>query len=630
MGGKVPDESQPIEGQLGLEIFEEDSAGGRPAVPPPPPPAGEGVVPQLRRVWFRDFKGFSDTTIDLGHFNVLVGVNNAGKSTVLEGVDLLFTLLAIHAEGERLRPGGRLISPEVLPVSEVRDLFYMRQNRRSNVYVHATVGAEFTDGSRVEFGVRHLFGGANSQVTEEVGMTGARLRALIQKPAVWVPSAVGIVRDEEFRTPARRAALIAGGRHNEILRNQLVKLREDRPDAFESLQETLEARFGAQLAGVEFDELADQFIHADYLGGDGRRHDLYSTGSGFVQIVQLLAFILSRPTSVVLLDEPDAHLHSSMQRTVIDILEDLVRDEGIQVVLATHSKEIINFVDPSRLILVDPAEVVTGPVSDEITPLTILKELGSIDNIDAVSLLRSKRCLFLEGDSDLLVFDRFAARVGLTPFLGDDRVVVMQVGGADRFGHVEQLDVLERLLGAPLASLEVRDRDGRLDQDREAIVTDSPRPLHMLNRDCIESYLVEPVVLHRIIEEIFSERARAEDPPDLDAVSALVDEVAETLRDVANDHLADRLGKEIWRRESRHAGVPELNAAAREVVDAVWGDRERRLSVLPGKRLLSGVRREIQDRYSVNFGNERLAEGFGPEEVPEELIEVLSRVAALT
>lgn len=164
---------QQIEGQLELEVMQGDDEVGRPAVPAPPPPAGEGEAPQLEKVWFRDFKGFSDTTIDLGNFNVLVGVNNAGKSTVLEGVELLFSLLAIHAEGDQLPMGGKLISAEVLPVSQVRDLFHMRQNRRANKYVHATVGASFVDGSSVEFGVRHIFGGANSQVTGELGMAGS-------------------------------------------------------------------------------------------------------------------------------------------------------------------------------------------------------------------------------------------------------------------------------------------------------------------------------------------------------------------------------------------------------------------------------------------------------------------------
>jgi len=35
-----------------------------------------------------------------------------------------------------------------------------------------------------------------------------------------------------------------------------------------------------------------------------------------------------------------------------------------------------------------------------------------------------------------------------------------------------------------------------------------------------------------------------------------------------------------------------------------------------GKKLLSALRERIQDAYKVNFGNERLAEGFKADETP--------------
>ena len=191
--------------------------------------------PPLRRVWLRNFKSFEDFTVHLGDFNVLAGANNAGKSTVLQGIDLLFTLLKIHQEsgGDRLATTGRYVPLSALPVAALRDLFYLQRMRRANQSVFATVGAQFSDDSTIEFGVRAFFGNANSTVLQNAGIEGDRLRSLLAFPAIWVPSSVGVVRDEEYRQYARRAALISAGRHNEVLRNLLHEMSLDRPERLE-------------------------------------------------------------------------------------------------------------------------------------------------------------------------------------------------------------------------------------------------------------------------------------------------------------------------------------------------------------------------------------------------------------
>ena len=63
------------------------------AIPPIAAPAtGLGDITtalRTRRLWLRNFKGFVDFEVTLGEFNVLAGANNSGKSTILQGTDLL-------------------------------------------------------------------------------------------------------------------------------------------------------------------------------------------------------------------------------------------------------------------------------------------------------------------------------------------------------------------------------------------------------------------------------------------------------------------------------------------------------------------------------------------------------------
>ncbi len=517
----------------------------------------------------------------------------------------------------------------MFPIAHLRDLFHRRVTRRGRKNIDATLGAEFSDGSQVEFGIKALFGNLNSSVREEHGMGGERLKALIARPAVWVPSAVGIVRDEEYRTQARRDGLISAGRHNEVLRNLLLALHEDRPDSFELLQTVLAERFDAGLGAVTFDRTLDQFLSTEYATDDGVVHDLYSAGAGFVQIVQLLAFILSRDASILLLDEPDAHLHSSLQRVVVEVLDGISRDREMQVLVATHSKEIINFVDPSRLILVEDGKSSASPVSDDVTPMTIMRSLGAIDNVDAYALVKNRRCLFVEGPDDEIVLGRFAASLNINALTGDDRVVTVPVGGSDKFEHVEQLDVFEHILGTRVDSLEIRDRDGRTDDHRIAIMEHHSRDLHILERDSIESYLVDPIVIARAINEVAAERAK-----DLSVepgqVTDLIMDICARLKDDAIDRASQRYSDDKLKLEKqRPQNVRDGNSAARSLIGDNWGSLEGRLRVVRGKSLLRTLRREIQDQYGVNFGNERLAESFEANEIPQELVDALTRVSRL-
>lgn len=622
------DEFVDVDGQLAIALPDDVAKAEQiPSALVTPQPHTADAPPQISRVWFENFKGHRKFEASLGKFNVLAGANNAGKSTLLQGVDLLYALLKLHTEGEHLSTSGRIVPTSILPVANMRDIFYNGVWRAGNEYVRAIIGAEFSDGSQIDFGIRLMFGNGNSRVNSHAGMEGERLKSLLSRPAVWVPSAVGIVRDEEYRTAARRVGLISAGRHNEVLRNLLVVLNTERRDRFELLQRILGERFSGRLSSVSFDDALDQFVRAEYSDDSGARHDLYSAGAGFIQVVQLLAFILTRDAGIVLLDEPDAHLHSSLQRVVVEILDEIADAQEFQVVLATHSKEIINFVDPTRLILIENGAERAEPMSNDVTPMTILRSLGSIDNVDAYSLVRNRRCLFVEGPTDATILGRFAATLGIHAFTGDGRVITVPTSGADKFEHVQQLDVLESVLGGELRSLELRDRDARLDEGRERLVAKSKRPLHVFERDCIESYLISPVVITRVVNEIALER-RKEIRAEQAEIEELIAAATEELRDTTTDRVANRYMSDEASLGNR-TSVANVNPIARDAVTASWDTIDDRLKLVSGKQLLGRIRQAIQGKYGVTFGNERLAEAFTADEIPEEVRAALEKVGGL-
>lgn len=78
--------------------------------------------------------------------------------------------------------------------------------------------------------------------------------------------------------------------------------------------------------------------------------ELYWIGSGFQIWCQLLTHLIRmKDRSLVVIDEPEVYLHADLQRQLVGMLREMHSD----VLIATHSTEIMGECDPSDLVLID-------------------------------------------------------------------------------------------------------------------------------------------------------------------------------------------------------------------------------------------------------------------------------------
>src|SRR5207302_1215722 len=91
------------------------------------------------------------------------------------------------------------------------------------------------------------------------------INKFLSSPPEFVPASIGIVAEEEYRTPARRSTLVTSGRHNEIIRNYLLELTEGQRN---ELKDLLKRYFSAQIDTPKFDGEKDQFISTIYISDD--------------------------------------------------------------------------------------------------------------------------------------------------------------------------------------------------------------------------------------------------------------------------------------------------------------------------------------------------------------------------
>jgi predicted ATP-dependent endonuclease of OLD family len=149
---------------------------------------------------------------------------------------------------------------------------------------------------------------------------------------------VGLRATEERAFTKAIQNRVQTGRMSEIIRNLVLDLKEQsKGKAYEQLSRLLNQHFNFNIDTVKFDEEQDLYITASFSETRDNQHislDLNSSGSGLMQVLQILAPIYrfaSEKGTVILLDEPDAHLHTNLQYTLAQALYNIPQKLGSEI-----------------------------------------------------------------------------------------------------------------------------------------------------------------------------------------------------------------------------------------------------------------------------------------------------------
>jgi len=125
--------------------------------------------------------------------------------------------------------------------------------------------------------------------------------------------------------------------------------------------------------------------------------DVSTAGSGFHQVLLILAFIYARPSSLILLDEPDAHLHILLQKELYDLLLSICHRRHGQLVVATHSEVLIHSTSPQHILSFYHKPHPLSSKSDQDRVRQALKRVTSLDLLLAEE---AKGLVYFEGTTD--------------------------------------------------------------------------------------------------------------------------------------------------------------------------------------------------------------------------------------
>ena len=304
----------------------------------------------IRSVRIRGFKRFRDAEFRLPGHAVLTGPNDTGKTTLLQTIASWALALRRWRElGDFGRRNGYRRAPiarQALVTAPLRsfDLLWHDRRYRGAIEVELchdagwSVAMEFIPDTTEQIYVRPRRD-APADTLREVDLD-----------AVFIPPMTGVGLAEPLLMPPKVEQALGLRRPGEVLRNLLADTCLNEP-AWGALQATIGTLFGYRLLRPETD-IAD--IVADYVrDGSQVRLDITGAGGGFQQVLLLLALLNTRPGAVLLLDNPDTHLHPTLQVAIYRELRSAADRYGSQIIATTHSEALINATEPHEIVVLE-------------------------------------------------------------------------------------------------------------------------------------------------------------------------------------------------------------------------------------------------------------------------------------
>lgn len=418
----------------------------------------------ITRLTLRNFKSIDEQVYDFTQFDLLVGRNNSGKSTVLQALAIWqFCVDEFHRSKRTGNTGIQVVLPNftALPVPEFILLWKDRTDRayplnentgkKKQEFILIEILLDWQDSADEvgSFGVELRY--HSPQTIYAIPATGwAKFRDCEKSgklPRVaYVPPFSGLEPTEKWLDISPMRQQVGKGQPGSVLRNLLLRVssvpaRDDNgspkkppPSSsdWKELATVVERWFSVKISQPRYESTKDVYIAVEY-SQSGRDYDIIAGGSGFHQTLTLLAFLYGYRPTTILLDEPDAHLHVNLQREILDYFKRKSNELGTQFLIATHAEEFARGVDPSQIVSL----LNRVPKRIDSTP-AVLQAMADVSNEEITRLMASPFILYVEGESDERILRAWAGSCGAQEAM--DKVCFKPMGGGGKTNMKERAD----------------------------------------------------------------------------------------------------------------------------------------------------------------------------------------------
>ena len=387
----------------------------------------------LTSITARNFKQFESVTVDLDEVVLFVGPNDSGKTTALQALSLWELGLRRWRERWGIVPTSDMQRPGVsinrldlfsVPVNHANQLWRGLRTREGNrqntgtsnvrieIEVHGrsragttwSCGFEFDYANPESFYCRPLRTSLDGQSRMSVPPEA------LEEQVAFLPPMSGLSSLEAMLQPGTVNVLLGQGRTAEVLRNLCFQVFLDQRGGWESvLVPRMQQLFGATIREPQYKtERGEITLRYKDTRMSNLELDLASSGRGFQQTLLLTAYMLLHPNSVIMLDEPDAHLEILRQRQIYQAITETAAQQNSQLLIATHSEVVLNEAGDRHTV----TAFVGAPHRMDGRSSQVFKALAEIGFENYLQAAQQGWVLYLEGSTDLAVLRAFARQLG--------------------------------------------------------------------------------------------------------------------------------------------------------------------------------------------------------------------------
>ena len=469
----------------------------------------------LRALKASNFRLLQDFTIEFfPDVTVLIGPNNAGKSNIVDAIVMTAQMMT-SGEDRALsqRQGfGRIVSQHRLDSTIALDFTlqddsgtvrYLLQLTRSGYQEATQIGDYGLRGGRSENNVTYSWGRAQGSTSnyglgsplipmrpgELVPITDFFSKTLAIDPFRQVTYQVGIGPKDMIASTGADLAMVLHYHHS-----------NDRPRFLEFEQTVRQVLPEIAFIGTPILGGPTTTVHLQF-SGDSEKYDLGQISSGLKGVLVLLtAIFFSPPGSLIIIEEPENHLHPASQKGLCAVIQETANRERKQFILTTHSEVILNQfgVDKALFVSRDGPRATVTPLP-QASVYQVWERMGFERTLILQALGRAPQVIaILEGRSDFDALEPMWGNAGLK-----DKVLPITSRGG---GWQEIIDSARTLRDAlarfrlPSQVFVLLDGDGNTAAKRQRMLDQgfSNDQGHVWSEKEVESYLLIPPALANI------------------------------------------------------------------------------------------------------------------------------------
>ena len=389
-------------------------------------------------------------------------------------------------------------------------------------------------------------------------------------------------------------------------RNEINYLKKDKYNDLKMLAEDTWA--GLRILGLEMN---GEFLSL-LIQDDNFPCEIGLMGSGIQIWLQIIWFLCkSKNANTMIFDEPDIYMHPDLQIKLYEILQ----KSKAQIIIATHSVEIISQTEPRYIASIDKDTRKIVYANDGDAVQKIVEEIGGISNLSLIRIGQFKKCLFVEG-KDLKILAPIAKKLYPKAEQAIDLLPQVKLEGKSQLA--EAYGVAKLFYSETRGKMNcfcILDRDYDTEEKCEkTLLTAKDNYLQLIiwKRKEIENYLLIPQAIFRAI--------KSESKNFVDFEIQFL-EIIESYK----NYMLDQYSEYVYE-EDRSLAHSTCNKMARERLKREWTTIDNKIQIIPGKDALKKIREMIKKRYNSPCSNLDIIRQITSDEISDDIKTALAKI----